>query len=256
MTADEYTLQVERALGDLPWSQRRDLVADLRRHLGELPPETDLVARLGTPERYAVELRAVEGLEPRHGVRAYVRSKRPRTVILVSVLAVVVSLAIGFAIGAVIWIDSYQPLVMGDSMQNPLDSKPSSGAPGVTVLFRKGRPFLYGATIRNNGPFSVRILGVPRGIGDYFKARLYTNTPNPAVNQRPLVPFRPFDLHPGEERWLVLKGVYACTAGSMAAGGAVGRDTIPVRFSFLWKTATTEVPVMSPLAIVFPKTNC
>ncbi len=256
MTSDDYILQVEQALSDLPWSQRRDLIADLRQHLGELPPETDLETRLGTPERYAADLRAVEGLEPRTGVRAYLRARRPRNVILVSLFAVVVSVAIGLSIGALVWIDSYQPIAMGNQAQSPLDSKPSSGETGVTVLFRKGRPFLYGATIQNNGRFSVRILGVPRGITDYFKARLYTNKPNPAVNERPLVPFRPFDLHPGEERWLVLKGVYACTAGSFGAGGGTRRDTIPVRFKFLWKTETTYVPVMNPLAIVFPKKNC
>ena len=127
----------------------------------------------------------------------------------------------------------------GNATQLPLDSKPSPGQPGVTVVFRKGRPFLYGVTIRNSGRFPVRILGVSRGAMDFFKARLLVNKPNPAENERPLERFRPFDLQPGETRWLVWKGVYACTTGAAEGHLAVTREDIPVRFSFLWRTETT-----------------
>lgn len=90
---------------------------------------------------------------------------------------------------------------------------------------------------------------------DFFKARLFVNEPNPAENERPLQRFRPFDLHPGETRWLVWKGVYGCTTG-MSGGGAVSREAIPVRFSFLWRTETTFVPAQAPLTITFPKEGC
>ena len=160
---------------------------------------------------------------------------------------------IGLAIGAVAWIDSYQPIVYGNATQYPPDSKPSPGQPGVTVVFRKGRPFLYGVTIRNSGRFPVRVLGIPRGVTDFFKARLLANKPSPAENERPLERFRPFDLHPGETRWLVLKGVYACTTGMSGGGGGVIREAIPVRFSFLWRTETTFVPAQDPLTITFRK---
>src|SRR5262245_26244499 len=94
--AEDYVRQVDGALRDLPWSQRRDLVADLRNHLAELPPETDLVARLGTPVRYASDLRAAEGLERRHGPVAYLRARRPRNVALVAITLTTIGLAIGF----------------------------------------------------------------------------------------------------------------------------------------------------------------
>ena len=78
MTADDFVRQVELALGDLPWRQRRDLVAELREHLAELPPDTDLYARHGAPDRYAAEMRAAAGLELRRGPFAYLRARRPR----------------------------------------------------------------------------------------------------------------------------------------------------------------------------------
>jgi hypothetical protein len=250
VTADEYVRRVNYWLTDLPWGTKTELLSELRGHLSELPEGTDL-ASLGTPEQYAADMRTAAGLERRRGVIAFLRARRPRNLILTFVIVTL----IGLTIGAVGWIDSYQPLVMGNAAQDPLDSKPSPGKAGVTVVFRKGRPFLYGVTIRNGGRFSVRILGVPRDVTDFFKARLFVNEPNPADNERPLERFRPFDLHPGETRWLVLKGVYACTTG-MGGDAAVGNDAIPVRFSFLWRTETTFVPVLDPLTITFTKEGC
>jgi len=247
VTRDEYVRSVGRSLGDLPWSTRRDLLAELRGHLDELPAGTDFRAQLGPPETYAGDLRAAAGLERRRGVVAFLRARRPRNLILF-VLALTV---VGLAIGAVAWIDSYQPIVYGNATQLPLDSKPSSGRPGMTVVFRKGRPFLYGVTIRNGGRFPVRVLGVPRDVTDFFKARLLMNKPNPAADERPLEHFRPFDLDPGETRWLVWKGIYACTTGAGGGGPAVIREDIPVRFKFLWRTETTFIPAQDPLTIVF-----
>lgn len=252
MTPEAYLRSVGNRLNDLPWGMRRDLLAELRAHLNELPAGTDLLAELGPPEEYAADLRSAAGLERRRGPIAFLRARRPRNLILL-VLALT---AAGLAIGTVAWIDSYQPIVYGNASQDPLDSKPSSGQPGVTVVFRKGRPFLYGVTIRNSGRFPVRILGVPRYVTDFFKARLLVNTPNPAENERPLERFRPFDLHPGETRWLVWRGVYACTTGMGGDGGAVTREAIPVRFSFLWRAETTFVPAQDPLTITFSNEGC
>lgn len=248
MTRDEYVRNVGWWLRDLPWSTRRDLLRELGAHLDELPADTDFRAQLGAPETYAADLRMAAGLERRRGVVPFLRARRPRNLIL-AVLALTV---IGLAIGAVAWVDGYQPLVYGNATQLPLDSKPSAGQPGVTVVFRKGHPFLYGVTIRNSGRLPVRILGVRRDVTDFFKGRLLVNEPNPAENERPLERFHPFDLHPGKTRWLVFKGVYACTTG-MGGGTGLTRDALPVRFSFLWRTETTFVPLEDPLAITFPR---
>ncbi len=251
MTQDEYLRQVAAELRDLPWKQRRDLVAELRAHLAELPPgETDLEA----PAVYAQNLREAAGLERRRGPIAFLRARRPRNVALV---AVVLTLA-GLAIGSLAWIYSYQPIVYGHQTQLPPGWKSSVGQPGVTVVFRKGQPFLYGITIRNDRRFAVRILGVAPDTNRafYFKAHLFAS--KPAVNdpELPLVPFHPFELEPGQERWLVFKGVFSCTGGHVAPGEANTWTEIGVRYGFLWRTATAEIPLDTPLEISFPKGGC
>jgi hypothetical protein len=251
--ADDYLRRVDAALSDLPWGVRRDLMAELKGHLEELPP--DEAARLGTPEEYAAEMRTAAGLEHRRGPIAFLRARRPRNLILTVVLLTL----IGLAIGSVVWIDSYQPLAWANATQEPLDSTPSPGQPGVTVVFRRGRPFQYGISIRNNGRFTVRVLGVPRSVTDFYSGRVLVSKPNPAGNERPLERFHPFALRPGEVRWLLLKGVYACTTGMGAPGpgyGAVTWEAMPVRFSFLWRTRTAAIPLDEPLTINFSKEGC
>jgi len=63
-----YLARVRTALADLPAAEVEELLADVRPHLQEIEAELtakatvdDLVARLGTPESYAAELRASGG---------------------------------------------------------------------------------------------------------------------------------------------------------------------------------------------------
>jgi HAAS len=249
VSGDEYLRRVASALRDLPWRMRRDLLSELRGHLAELPAGTDLRERLGPPEQYAADLRAAAELEHRRGPIAFLRARRPRHVIL-AVLALAV---LGLAIGAVEWVDSYQPIVYGNATQLPLDSTPSAGRPGVTVVFRKGRPFEYGITIRNAGRLGVRVLGVPSSPADFYSGRLLMSGPQKEPGmEKPWKPFHPFEMKPGEIRWLVFKGVYACTTGMGATAGTTW-TAVPVRFSFLWRTGTARIPLDEPLQLVFPK---
>ena len=101
----------------------------LRRHLDELPADTNLAERLGTPQEYAADLRSPAGLERRRGAIAFLQARRPRNLIL----TVVVLTVIGLAIGAVEWIDSYQPIAFAGGTQFPLDAKPSAGQAGETM---------------------------------------------------------------------------------------------------------------------------
>jgi hypothetical protein len=246
---DEYVRNVGWWLRDLPWSARRDLLAELRAHLDELPADTDFGAQLGPPQTYANDLRAAAGLERRHGVITFLRARRPRNLILL-VLALTVA---GLAIGAVVWIDRYQPIVPIGVTQLPLDSKPTPGAEGVTVVFRKGRPFQYGFAIHNDDRFTVRVLGIPRSPVDFFRGPLLMSKDQTGrLEQRPLERFHPFDMKPGSFRRLVFKGVYACTTGA-GTGLGVTRFDVPIRYSFLWRTATARIPLDTPLSFTFPK---
>jgi hypothetical protein len=251
MTPDQYLREVATELRDLPWKQRRELVAELRTHLGELPAGEN---EMETPAEYAAHLCEAAGLERRRGVIAFLRARRPLYVVLVALALIV----LGFAIGAVAWINSYQPIVYGNQTQFPFGATSSAGQAGDTVVFRNGHPFLYGITIRNDRRFAVRILGVTSNPGhwSYFRGRLFTSKPTVNDDERPLVPFHPFDLQPGQERWLVFKGHFACTIGQMAPGGATTWEDVGVRYRFLWRTATAVIPLDDPLEISFPQGGC
>jgi hypothetical protein len=248
VTTDEYVRRVNYWLTDLPWGTKKQLLSELRGHLTELPEGTDL-GSLGTPEQYAADLRAAAGLERRRGAIAFLRARRPRNV----ALTVLVLTVIGLAIGAVVWINSYQPIVFAGGTQLPLDSKPTPGAAGVTVVFRKGRPFEYGITIHNDDRFTVRVLGIPRSPSDFFRGPLLmSNDQTGRLDERPLERFHPFDLKPGSFRWLVFRGVYACTTGA-SPGLGVTREDFAIRFSFLWRTGTAWIPLDTPLSFTFPR---
>jgi hypothetical protein len=240
-------------LRDLPWSTRRDLLTELRAHLDELPADTDLREKLGPPEAYAGDLRAAAGLERRHGPIAFLRARRPRNLILI---VVALTLA-GLTIGAVAWIDSYQPITFAGGTRFPPHAKPSVGQAGYSVVFRRGRPFEYGITIQNTGRFTVRVLGVPKSNLDFYSGRLLMSKDQTGRLDQTFERFRPFDMKPGSFRWLLIKGVYACTTGmdrdTVAGAASITQLAFPVRFSFLWRTATASIPLGEPLAFSFPK---
>ena len=245
MTAQEYLRRVELALRDLPWRTRRELVADLRDHLAEVAS----LDALGTPEQYAADLRSAADLERRRGPIALLRARRPRNV----VLAVVVLTLVGLGIGAVAWVQAYQPLEPTFGSIEPYDAVDAPAANSESAVFHDGRLFRFGITVQNTGPFTVRILDVPEVVP--LRARLMMSGPlkNYAV-RGPYMRFHPFDLPPGQVRLLFFEG-------SRAKCGWLGvtnvESGIAVKFSFLWRTTTTIVRVPQPLAIIVPRgTRC
>jgi hypothetical protein len=248
MTRNEYLRGVDFWLRDLPWRTRQDLRSELDGHLDELPADTDLEARLGSPEKYAADLRSAAGLERRRGLVAFLRARRPRNLVLTLLTLV----AIGLAIGAVAWIQSYQPVRFAGGSLNPVGASGHVGLQGETVVFHEGRPFQFGMTVTNSGRFAVRVLGAPLPGGVPFSARLMMSGPlTDGGVHGPYTRFRPFDLEPGQVRLLFYKGVLACR--TPGADGSVGFIDFPVRYSFVWRTKTTYIPLDEQVAIVFPK---
>jgi hypothetical protein len=252
MIAEDYVRMVAFELRDLPWRMRRALVEELRGHLDELPPGTSLGERLGRPHEYAAEMRAAAGLERRRGLIAFLRARRPRNLILTLVTLTV----IGLAVGAVAWINSYQPLEFQNGEALPFGAVEAPGGNSESVVFHKGRPFRLGIDVSNRGRFTVRVVAAGYMGERYpFSARLLISQPmraNFAGFPPPFERFHPFDLKPGQARALMLRGVYA-HCRNWRGGGATTFVDFPVRFRFLWRTAVAEITLPEQLAIVFPK---
>jgi hypothetical protein len=244
MTRKEYLREVEWRLRDVPWKRRKQVVGELAAHLDETPPE-----QLDTPQAYAAELRRSENLPRRHGFLAFLRARRPRNLVIVGVLLVLVALiASGFA-----WAESYQPLAEGNYGLFPI--RAVTGPAGETaVTFRDGAPFRFGFSVRNDGSFAVRVVGVPHAtVADPFVTRTFVSRSLERARDipGPTTPFRPFDLEPGEQRMLILRGVFA-NCRKWGGRMTLTYDSLPVRFRFLWRTETVSVPLADPLVVQIP----
>jgi hypothetical protein len=248
VTAEDYIRQVNYWLTDLPWSTKKALLSELRGHLAELPADTDLDT-LGAPEQYAKDLRAAAGLERRRGAIAFLRARRPRNLILVALTLTV----IGLALGAVAWIDSYQPLAFGNGWEFPADANTLPGISGESVVFQRGKPFALGFEVRNTGRYSVRVLRIPSDATNPWTARLVMTRPNyGGGGAGPYERFRPFTLKAHQAVFLLSRGVWACRT-EMAHGGALIYSQFQVRYRFLWRTTTTWIELPEQLGVEFPR---
>jgi hypothetical protein len=235
--------EVEVALRDLPWKTRRDLVADLDSHLDEVSVDS-----LGSPSAYAAELRESAGLERPHGPIAFLRARRPRNLLIVAVLLVLIALLSS----AFAWVESYQPLVHSYGEMEPVAKQLDTE---TLATFHDGRRFAFGITVHNDGAFAVRIEDVP--LIDLqanlpFSGRIMMSgvLKNAGVYP-PYVPFRPFDLKPGQDRLLYFDGRYA-NCRDWGGGAAVEVAFFPVTFGFLWRRETVRLPLEKPLVIQIP----
>lgn len=246
MTEKDYLRAYARELRDLPRRQRRELVAEMRQHLAELPAGTDLLAQLGRPQQHATDMRAAAGVERRHGPMAFFRA-RWRSLVFIALLLTL----IGLSIGAVVWIDDYQPLHNTGGFSSPPDGAHEFGLNGEAVTFREGKPFNFGQQFQNTGRFTVRVLGLAYDRNMPWTARLLMNRTYTGQNMK-YPPFHPFDLRPGEFGFLILNGVWACH-GEHKAGDTVTLHDFPVRYGFLWRKATATIRLSTDLAIQFKK---
>lgn len=69
-------------------------------------------------------------------------------------------------------------------------------------------------------------------------------------------PFHPFDLKPGRARNLLVKGFYGNCAAFPSSLSTINLSDFPVRFSFLWKTATARIPLPKEREIIPPNRDC
>ena len=192
------------------------------------------------------------------------------------------------AIVSAVWIQSYQPLAVASADVVPAGSYNTVGENGhvAWVGYRKGlgggpnRPF-FGVTLQNTGPFTVRLerptyrygpdLPVLRGWSSRLLMARYTRdgeTTNAPAGQDhgyawkrgPFEPYQPTDLAPGQIVMVAYQGVWHDCQIKIPAGVSTPPTSLPVSYSFLWKTATAHIPFPGGLTIVppnhHPHTDC
>ena len=140
---------------------------------------------------------------------------------------------------------------------------------GYTVYFHKGKPFQYGILIENSGRFAVRVLGatapgysMPLGdfrpwvAGHLLMSKTQSITGIMGTD-RVFLRFHPFDMQPGSFRLLLFRGVFRCNGSQiMGKQDALTYSDFPIRYSFLWRKATADIPIDQPLHISFAKEGC
>jgi hypothetical protein len=165
---------------------------------------------------------------------------------------------LGLAIGTLAWIKSYQPLALGNLYSYPTRSVDAPGGDSTSVVVRQGKPFSLEIEIRNYGRYGARILGVSRYPSWPVNARvlMYPPTSYGGPSARSPRPFRPFNLEPGKFDILVLQGVYRCGLSWKGESGYTFMYDLPVRYGFLWRTATASIPLPMKLVFAYKKNSC
>ena len=69
-------------------------------------------------------------------------------------------------------------------------------------------------------------------------------------------PYHPFDLKPGQARNLLVEGFYRNCHVFPSSLSTINLSDFPVRFSFLWKTATARIPLPKERMIIPPNRGC
>jgi hypothetical protein len=148
---------------------------------------------------------------------------RRRTWVLVGVGTAAVLAGTGVGVAAAL----YQPLEEGPyglSVQGApyerldLSLGPDGPESFETITYRDGATVAYGFAVRNGGPWGVRITGVDLGPGPGMYVQLITpyqarlephNGPHAGrlggTTDSETIPFQPFDLGPGEDRWVLIR---------------------------------------------------
>lgn len=269
-----YLERLSSAAHDLPKARRRELLSEIEEHIRQALAQTPcanrdemrtLLEQVGDPDEIATaaEDQPDVGARGRSPAIAYVRRHPGRAILIVAALAAIV-----LGIVSAVWVQSYQPLsYLGQSkVRGP-----------VPVAFHPGFRFSVGATVQNTGRFTVRVLGVPYKSGPFsghpVSARLMMSRdtggarfqPMPGLPSKvhfmlwpggPYEPFHPFNLKPGQVRSLLFTGVYGNCTPAARNLVPISVPDFPVRFSFLWKTATTRLPLPNTLEIIPPSGGC
>jgi hypothetical protein len=176
---------------------------------------------------------------------------RRRTVVIA--LAVVV--VVGVVVGGLAWVRGQDYLEPGSTSRVPADARivrNDDAAPGeaeetALIPYRDGAQLVYGLSVRNRGPFSVKVTEVARpeapGESNFlFRVVDVRMATREFAGTDARVPFRPFALGRGEERYVEVIG----RLGDCEFWMRRSSETIPrqsVRFDVLGQSLTEAVPL-------------
>lgn len=119
-------------------------------------------------------------------------------------------------------------------------------------MFRSGKPFQFGVSVRNTGRFPVRIIEIPllRSFQWPFSVRPFLSSEK--ITGKPVSAFHPFTLRPGHEREIIFRGTYA-NRDKYSVTGGITLVSWPVRYRFLLWTHIVQAPLLDPLVIRMPR---
>jgi hypothetical protein len=185
---------------------------------------------------------------------------RRRTWVLVGTAAFVL---VGGGVGVGVAAARYQPLLGSSFSLAPAgkEIQPDSAySPDDRVMqyaYSDGEVITYGVTVHNSGSFTVRITSVETP-PSWFHALLKptgvrTDRPGHGLSYEDAdtVAFQPFDLHPGDDR-LLLVHLRVGDCQGFGPGVTETIDSVAVHFSFLGIDHRAEIPFGTGIQVVAP----
>jgi hypothetical protein len=167
-----------------------------------------------------------------------------RIVVLVVVIA-------GVLIGGRAWLRSQDFLDLGNSSRVPSPSReettdtPDGPRKVAVVPYRDGAQAVYGLSIHNDGPLSVKVTEVqkpeaPDASVFMFRPVAVRMADREGPETRATAPFRPFTLKKGHQRYVEVVGQLGdCEHYKPGSGEFI--DSQPVKFKVLGQTLTDKI---------------
>jgi hypothetical protein len=182
---------------------------------------------------------------------------------------IIVLVVAGALVGARAWLRSRAFLELGNSSRvpagshrEPLDTPSADGPNEVAVLpYRDGARVVYGLSIRNDGPLSVKVIEVerpepPDASVFMFRPVAVRMADREGVRTATNAPFRPFTLKKGHQRYVEVIGQLG-DCEHYAPGSSEFLDVQPVTFKVLGQTLTDNIELPARIEYRYgPGTRC
>jgi hypothetical protein len=167
------------------------------------------------------------------------------------VLSILAAVLIALVLGVWIFGLFYEPLTgLGNLWGVTGAHLEQSRSRAQVVDYEDGKSFTYFFTLSNDGPFGVTITGVdlnpPSGPGYVFMIESYAVAMGSETNEmasRPIVPFEPFGLKPGEFREIHIRARFDdCEVHQEGIEHGFSGESVTYRFLWIERTVDIATP--------------